>query len=210
MTECFLSDEEIRKLDRDVRILIATNGTLTRILNVIANDEMVVQIIKQQIHHVAPKIPELEQLASGRVLQRHILLKGRSSGNPFVAAESLIAIDLLPPAIMTSLTKTDCPIGEVMAASCLETFKEAAKVWIGELPGWLAPAGYQNSQPRTVTRRYRIITGGQPVFIITEYFLRNVFQVAPCEEPDRSRHPNDIDTRSGDRYAHDDRIPRSS
>jgi chorismate lyase len=210
MTECFLSDEEIRKLDRDLRILIATNGTLTRILNVVANDEMVVQIIKQQIHHVAPKIPEFEQLASGRVLQRHILLRGRSSGNPFVAAESLIAIDLLPPAITTSLTKTDCPIGEVMAASCLETFKEAAKVWIGELPGWLATAGYQNSQPRTVTRRYRIITGGQPVLIITEYFLRNVFQVAPCEEPDRCQHPNDIDTRSGDRFALNDRIPRSS
>jgi chorismate--pyruvate lyase len=176
MTECFLSAEEVRKLDRDLRILIATNGTLTRILNVVANDEIVVQIVTQQIHPVAPKISELGQLPSGRVLQRRIVLKGRSSGNPFVAAESLIAIDLLPPAIMTSLTKTNRPVGEVMAASCLETFKEAPKVWIGESPGWLAHAGYQNSRPRTVSRQYRIITGGQPVFIITEYFLRNVFQ----------------------------------
>lgn len=175
MTERLLSDEEIRKLNRDLRILIATDGTLTRILNAVADDEIVLQIIKQQIHHFAPKIPELEQLPSGRVLQRHILLKGRSSGNPFVAAESLIAIDLLPPAITASLTKTESPIGEVIARSCLETFKEAAKVWIGELPGWLALAGHQNSRPRTVARRYRIITGGRPVIIITEYFLRNVF-----------------------------------
>jgi len=50
MTECILSDEEIRKLNRDLRILIATNGALTRILNVVADDEIVVQIIKQQIH----------------------------------------------------------------------------------------------------------------------------------------------------------------
>src|SRR5437588_11698731 len=132
MTECILCDEEIRKLDRDLRILIATNGTLTRILSVVTNDEIVVQIIKQKIHRFAPEMTELEDSASGRILERRILLKGRSSGKPFVAAESLIAIDRLPPVIMTSLTKTDRPIGEVMAASCLETFKAAAEVWIGE------------------------------------------------------------------------------
>jgi chorismate lyase len=209
MTECILSDEEIRKLNRDLRILIATNGTLTRILSVLADDEIVVQIVRQQIHDAAPKIPELEHSAIGRVLQRDILLKGRSSGNPFVAAESLIAVDLLPPAITTSLTQTHRPIGEVMAASCIETFKEEAKVWIGDLPGWLALDGYENSRTRTVARRYRIIAGEQPVIIITEYFLRSVFQDAPREELDRCQHSNDIDTRSGDRFVLNDRILRS-
>lgn len=177
--ECFLPDEEIRKLNSDLRILIACDGTLTRILGIVANDEIVVQIFEQQVHGMAPRIPDLEQLPSGRVLQRQILLKGRSSGHPFVAAESLIAVDLLPPAITTSLTNTERPIGEIMAASCLETFKEAAKVWIGQPPGWLALAGYQNSEPRIVARRYRVISGGQPVIVITEYFLQNVFQDAP-------------------------------
>jgi len=175
----FLSDDEVDKLNRELRILIATNGTLTRILGVVANDEIVLEIIDQQIRDIAPKLPEVEQLPSGRVLQRHILLKGRSSGNSFVAAESLIAIDQLPPAIVTSLTKTERPIGEVIAASCLETFKEAAKVWVGPPPGWLAVAGYQNAEPRIVARRYRVISEGQPVMIITEYFLRNAFCDAP-------------------------------
>ena len=175
----FLSDDEVDKLNRELRILIATNGTLTRILGVVANEEIVLEIIDQQIRDIAPKLPEVEQLPSGRVLQRHILLKGRSSGNSFVAAESLIAIDQLPPAIVTSLTKTERPIGEVIAASCLETFKEAAKVWVGPPPGWLAVAGYQNAEPRIVARRYRVISEGQPVMIITEYFLRNAFCDAP-------------------------------
>ena len=210
MTECILSDEEIRKLNRDLRILIATNGTLTRILNVVANDEIVVQIVKQQIHDAAPKIPELEHLAVGRVLQRNILLKGRSSGNPFVAAESLIAIDLLPPAITTSLTETDRPIGEVMAASCLETFKEAAKVWIGELPGWLALDGYQNSRTRTVARRYRIIAARQTGHDYHRVFSSNMYsKTLRVNELDRCQHSNDIDTRSGDRFVLNDRIPRS-
>lgn len=179
MTECFLSNEQIRKFNRDLRILIATNGTLTRILDIVTNDEIVVQIVEQQIHQTAPKMPELEHFPSGRVLQRQILLKGRNTGRQFVAAESLIAIDLLPTAIMTGLTNTNRPVGEVMAASFLETFKEEAKVWMGELPGWLALAGYQSSRRNTVARRYRIINKGQPVIIITEYFLRNEFQDAP-------------------------------
>ena len=182
MSECFLSDEQIRKLDRDLQILIATNGTLTRILNVVADDEIVVHIVEQQIHSVAPEMPELNDLAIGRVLQRRILLEGRNTGDALVAAESLIAIDQLPLAITTSLTTTDCPIGEVMAANCVETFKEPATVWISKLPHWVAHARFRNPQPSTVGRRYRIITGGQPVIVITEYFLKNVFHVGPGQE----------------------------
>lgn len=99
MTECFLSDQEIRKLNRDLRILIAANGTLTRVLNIVADDEVIVQIVKQRIHDVSPKLSEFEQLGQvgvGRVLQRYIILKGRNSEHLFVAAESLIAIDRLP------------------------------------------------------------------------------------------------------------------
>lgn len=177
--ECFLPDEEIRKLNRDLRILIACNGTLTRTLGIVANDEIIVQIIEQQVHDSVPSAPDLAESPTGRILRRQILLKGRSTGHPFVAAESLIAIDLLPPAITTSLTTTERPIGEIMALSCLETFKEAAEVWMGQPPDWLALAEYRNSDPSIVARKYRVISGGQPVIIITEYFLHTVFQDAP-------------------------------
>ena len=178
-TERFLRDDEIQKLNRDLRILIASNGTLTRILGVVANDEIVVQIVDQQVRNVASTMTDSDQFPNGRVLQRRIFLKGRNSGDPLVAAESLVAIDLLPPAITASLTKTERPIGEIMAASCLETFKEAARAWIGRPPDWLTAAGYQSSEPRIVARRYRVIFGGQTAIIITEYFLREVFEDTP-------------------------------
>ncbi|BBX85817.1 chorismate--pyruvate lyase family protein [Mycolicibacterium aubagnense] len=171
-----LAVAEIRKLNRDLQILMATNGTLTRILNVLANEEIAVEIIRQQIHNVAPRMAECHGLASGRVLERDILLKGRTSGDAFVAAKSLVAMDLLPSEIMTSLMETDRPIGEIMAGSCIETYKEEAKVWAGKLPSWPALDGYRNSRVETVARRYRIICGGQPVIVITEYILRTVFE----------------------------------
>ena len=47
--ECFLPEDEIRKLNRDLRILIASNGTLTRTLGIVADDEVVVQIVEQHV-----------------------------------------------------------------------------------------------------------------------------------------------------------------
>lgn len=188
MDECLLTDEQIRKLDRDLQILIATNGTLTRILNVVANDEIVVHIVTQHIHSGAPETPELKDSTIGRVLRRRILLKGRNSGAALVAAESLIAIDQLPSAIVASLTTTDCPIGEVMAANCVETFKETATVWLGQLPHWVVHAGVDNRRPSVVARRYRIITAGRPAIIITEYFLRNEFRDGSGAELEHRRH----------------------
>ncbi|OAN33020.1 chorismate--pyruvate lyase family protein [Mycolicibacterium iranicum] len=177
-----LSATEIQRLNRDLRILIATNGTMTRMLQALANEEIVVDIVKQQIHDVAPEMPELQGIAMGRVLQRDILLKGRTSGNAFVAAESLIAVDYLPRSVMTSLTETDRPIGEVMASTHIETFKEEAKVWTGKLPSWLALNGYEITQTETIARRYRVISGGKPVLIITEYVLKSVFDDASEDE----------------------------
>ena len=173
--EDILSDDDIRKLGRDLRILLASNGTLTRILGIVADDEIVVHIVAQQVHGQAPGTPGLERLPTGRLLQRRIVLKGRRSGQPFVAAESLVAVDLLPPAITTTLLETRRPIGEVTAASCLETFKETADVWVARPPDWLAAAGFQPSKPSIVVRRYRVITDGRLAIVITEYFLRDDF-----------------------------------
>lgn len=169
MTECFLAGEDIHQLNRDLRILIATNGTLTRILGVVTGEEIVVQIIEQQIH--SRELAAWEQLSGSRILQRRILLNGRSSGRRFVGAESLIAIDLLPGSIAAALMTTNSPIGEIMAASRLETFKEPAEVWIAEPPAWAAAATRHTSLPKTVGRRYRILIGGHPVIVVTEYFL---------------------------------------
>lgn len=184
MTEC-LAGDEIRKLNRDLQLLIATNGTLTRILRILADEEIVVQVVKQKIHCVPPG--ESGPLPGGSILRRRVLLTGRRSGHRFVAAESLIAVDRLPSAITASLTGTPSSIGEVMAGSRLETFKEAAEVWIGDPPHWLTATGYRTSQRKPVGRRYRIIAGGQPVMVIAEYFLDS------CSTISRRSHPKSVD-----------------
>ncbi|GAB7145555.1 chorismate--pyruvate lyase family protein [Mycobacterium riyadhense] len=170
-----LSSDQIRMLSRDLRVLIATNGTLTRILGVVVDEEIGVQVIEQQIHPSAPKILQSEQLPSGRILQRNVVLKGRRSGRPYIAAETLAAIDFLPPTIVTSLVTTDRPIGELLVSASLETLKELPEVWMGEHPSWGLPTGHANSRLEAVGRRYRQFIGGQPVITISEYFPLDVF-----------------------------------
>lgn len=180
MTRTMLSDIDIRELDRDLQILLATNGTLTRILKIIADDEIVVEIINQQIHPTAPEIPDLERLPDSRILQRQTILKGLSSGEEFIAAEALIAMDLLPTAILRKLTETDHPIGELMVASCLEVFKETAEIWEGELPDWLVSTSERKSPAHAIARRYHMIVDGQSVIVLTEHFLPGIFAAALC------------------------------
>lgn len=181
MTRTMLSDIEIRKLDRDLQILLATNGTLTRILKIITNDEIVVDIISQQIHTTAPEIPDLERLPDSLILQRQTILKGLRSGEEFIAAEALIAMDLLPTTILTTLTETDHPIGELMVASCLEMFKETAEVWVAELPAWLVSTSKRKRHAPVIARRYHMIVDGQSVIVLTEYFLPGIFHGRPMQ-----------------------------
>src|ERR1700760_1420088 len=78
--ESYLPEAEIRLLDRDLRILIACNGTLTRTLGIVADDEIVVDIVDQQFCGDSPRLPESDAQLRGRVLQRRVFLKGRSLG----------------------------------------------------------------------------------------------------------------------------------
>jgi chorismate lyase len=78
MTECFLAGEELHQLNRDLRILIATNGTLTRILGVVTGEEIVVQIVEQQLH--ARDAAQSEHLSGSRA--RGASSSGQSHSSP--------------------------------------------------------------------------------------------------------------------------------
>lgn len=178
MTTGYLSTADIRALDRDLQILITTNGTLTRILEVISEDEIDVNVIEQSVHQVPPAVSGLEGFPSGPTLRRQVLLRGRRSGVPYVAAESYIAAERLPADVTATLRDTDRPIGEIVLASCIETYKDAAKVWVAPTPDWAGGPVGQGKPSTTYARRYRMIAGGLPVICISEYFLVQSFASA--------------------------------
>ncbi|WP_252872205.1 MULTISPECIES: chorismate pyruvate-lyase family protein [Mycobacterium ulcerans group] len=132
---------------------------------------MVIQNIDQEILPDAPTPPDRAQLPKGRTLLRNVVLQCRHSGSSFVAAETSIVVDRVPPELIESLMNTDRPIGELLVASRIEFFNEAPEVWIGELPEWIVAPEYRISQHQALARRYTIIISGQPAIVITEHFL---------------------------------------
>lgn len=170
-----LSKQDIQSFSRDIQILLATNGTLTRILSVVIDEEVEVEVFEQTVNDRLPGFSPSGEPIDGRLLQRKVLLRGKLSGKPFVAAESSIAIDLLPPPLVANLKQTNRPIGEIIATSCLELFKEAPEVWMGDPPHWSLPAVNHTLRQKTIGRRYRMIIAGRPAIVVSEYFPLDLF-----------------------------------
>jgi chorismate lyase len=176
MTARYLSAEDLRELDRDLQILIATNGTLTRILEIVTGEKIAVKVIDQQTGQFAPQVSGHDDSPPvGKTMRRQVLLTGGTSGVPFVAAESFIAIDYLPSMIATTLMETNHPLGEIVMANCLETFKDAAQVWVASIPNWIRMVHDVDPRSTAYARRYRMIAGGKPVMSICEFFLIDTF-----------------------------------
>ncbi|WP_264078695.1 chorismate--pyruvate lyase family protein [Mycobacterium szulgai] len=153
-------------------MLLATNGTLTRTLGIVVNDEIFTEIVDQDIHASATEIGSPQHF-EGRTLRRKVLLRGRSSGKVFVVAESIIAIDIVPPKLVDNLIEMDGPIGESILANGIEIFKETPKFWMDTLPGWSNLD--EDVSQEVITRQYRMTIRSQPAIVITEYFPQSAF-----------------------------------
>lgn len=136
------------------------------------NDEIFTEIVDQDIHASATEIGSPQHF-EGRTLRRKVLLRGRSSGKVFVVAESIIAIDIVPPKLVDNLIEMDGPIGESILANGIEIFKETPKFWMDTLPGWSNLD--EDVSQEVITRQYRMTIRSQPAIVITEYFPQSAF-----------------------------------
>ena len=84
---------------------------------------------RSAVHHIAPKVPDLQELPLGRVLQRNIVLKGRSTGKLSVNAESSIAIDHARNSRRASGSTTTVRSGRPWRPAARRPSGEAPTVW---------------------------------------------------------------------------------
>lgn len=166
------------------RILLATDGTLTHILEAYA-DEAVYLVKLQHSFLTDPAARRPFGLADDeRALRRVILLRGSRSGATFIHADSVVMMDRLPPGMAEALTETDRPIGKLLADCRAETFREIADVWEVHDAEIASHFDIQPHDP-LLARTYRILSGGRPLAWITETFPEK-FQVALHLEGSRS------------------------
>ena len=158
------------------RILLATDGTLTHILEAYADE--LVQLVKLSQSLVTEPEDRLPfGLAAGeRALRRVILLRGSTSGATFIHADSVVMLDRLPEGVADALLTTERPIGKLLAERRTETFREISGAWEECHELIAAHFGLTSNDP-LLARTYRIVSGGRPIAWITETFPEK-FQVA--------------------------------
>ncbi len=178
------------------RILLATDGTLTHILEAYA-DESVYLVKLSHSFLTEPEARAPFDLVDGeRALRRVIVLRGTESECTFIHAVSVVMLDRLPDGMADDLLNTERPIGKLIAEHRTETYREIIGMW-EECNGPIAAHFGMHPFDLLLSRTYRIMGGGRSLAWITESFPE-MFQVTHSRE--RARHmeqPPDEKAESG-------------
>jgi chorismate-pyruvate lyase len=157
--------------------LSSTGGTVTDFLEHLVGEPIEARGRRHE-RVGAPAANDLGVEEGGPLLHRAATLQGSVSGNPYVYAESVIAMSRLPTRLLDRLETSNDPIGRILE----EAEVAVTRVDIEE------PSALTMYRPTDVseivrghllTRTYRIDTEQTPLMIITEWFLGTLIPFLP-------------------------------
>lgn len=151
------------------RVLLTTDATVVLLLEGFFGEPICTEGLGQVSRPAAPADTELELTGRETVLCRHTLLRGCDTGRNYLYAETSVVLDRLDSRVREGLLTTSEPIGHLLAANRIETFREVLRS--GRKPaGRLGFRLGMESGDELLFRTYRIIVGGKPIMLLTEYF----------------------------------------
>ena len=166
-------------LTRFQRILLGTDGTVTKILEAYAEEPIEVLKLLQLSDRADTGDVDLGLAEGEGVLRRRVVIRGRHTRRSLLYAEAVVAIQRAEPAFLEGLLETDKPIGALLAELRTETFREILAV--GREPAGPC-AAHLGIDPTAelVFRTYRIIARRQPIVVIIEKFPAASFRDLPA------------------------------
>jgi len=159
------------------RVLLTSDATVVRLLEGFFGEPIRTEGLGQVTRPASPADAELEPAGHETILCRQTLLQGSETGRNYLYAEAWVVLDRLDPDLREGLLTTSEPIGHLLAANRIETFREVLR--LGHKPA--GPLGLQfglQGGDELLSRTYRIVAGGKPIILLTEYF-------PPLEHSDR-------------------------
>ncbi len=165
----------IQDLSPFQRVLLATDGTVTDILEAHMGEAIRIVKIDQGIMPTPVPVPYLEAAAGVEVMIRKVLLKGKLSHLNFIYAESIIVPEHLEASLRDGLVRTQKPIGQLILQHRLETFREILVCRL-ERAEELGAYFDIEADAMIISRTYRVFAHGRPLMLITEKFPRYAFR----------------------------------
>lgn len=151
------------------RIMLTTDATLVLLLEAWFDDPIHLAGHEQVTTAVYPTDEELEPAGDETILRRRVLLRGRRTGRNYVYADTAIVLDRLAEPMRDALLSTSEPIGRLLRTHRTETFREVLRS--GNRPAGAVGAEFGiGPSDDLLYRVYRMVSGGQPVMLVTEHF----------------------------------------
>jgi chorismate-pyruvate lyase len=172
----FLTDCKIdpSKLSPFQKILLIADGTLTNILEALLNEPIGVVKLSEKRVLITEDIQPLEIKAGTEVLEREILLQGKTSHQNWLYADSIIVLERVEKQFRDKLIKSHIPIGKLWQQHKTETFKEIV-TYAQEQAEDLSEYFDIKTEDKLFSRTYRVFSNHKPVMMITEKFPQSYF-----------------------------------
>jgi beta-ribofuranosylaminobenzene 5'-phosphate synthase len=171
------------------RILLGTDGSVTRLLEIVTRSPVDITTRIQEIRAADDTIARLLDVSPGEeVNYRVVELCNRSSGSVLLYAVSHTPLSRLEPAFRSDLMRADLPIGKILRIHQIESRREILDLSVQPADGELSAVfGIYLEEP-VLSRRYHIIRGKKPLISIQEFLPASRFtaeQRVVVEAPSR-------------------------
>jgi beta-ribofuranosylaminobenzene 5'-phosphate synthase len=169
-------ETEVGRLSRVQKILLGTDGSVTRILEVITGGRVRITTLSQEVAGAGKEIAGLLHVKEGDpVNHRVVKIEGEGTSSPLIYAISDTPLGRLSPEFREDLMRADIPIGRILARHRIEARREI-------LEARVIPAGDEHAgifgtfrKEPILSRRYQIIHRGEPLISIEEQFPYHAF-----------------------------------
>src|ERR1700709_2185408 len=134
------------------RIFLASDGTLTRLLEAAFSEAITPHVHFQRVRKAENDLKDLDLERGQLLMERAVVLKGASTDRHFVYAKSSIVLSRLPSSFKEALENKRTTIGELWHSHRIHITKQTVSTerrYCPELIGLFSHA------PDLVTRRYQ-------------------------------------------------------
>lgn len=165
---------DIEALPPFLRVLLITDGTVTKSLEAFYWEHVAVESIRQSEVALADECPWLDLKKGDRVLEREVRLVGKDSGVVYAYCKSLLKLDALSEQLRSDLLSGKIGIGEMLRERGLETYREVVDMG-RKIDETLAPMFNTTKCGDLIYRTYRVRLHHEPTMLITEDFPYRLF-----------------------------------
>jgi chorismate-pyruvate lyase len=165
MDEINRLEKEIGELSNTQKILLATDGSVTRILDVLKGTVDITTLV-QEFQKADSETAEKLGINPEETINYRVVVIG--TNEPLIHAISYIPVDRLNNNFKEDLIRADMPIGRILKKHNVESRREVESVEIEEPNQQLKDIFRTDS--KMLTRTYNIIRNGEVLIRIKETF----------------------------------------